>query len=222
MQVLNKGMMNKDYNGIAAVITALSTIFLALITYIFKPMLDVYIEDWKVKRAKASKENNKRCNALKRKIYFRLSKILNDLDCDRIYILQPHPLNSNDFFSMTFELVNEERDLIKYNEIYQSLDASEWAIFIGRLSTENWIWFSDISSIKDNKWRNDLKRRGVQSVLYYRMVNAEGDWVGDVCLEFTFKKPSEISLTYMKDIIKKEAEVIPDILPEHKPKKQKK
>ena len=95
-------------------------------------------------------------------------------EADRVYIIQPHPLSDKQFISVSLEVLNPDRDVRPQKDNFQYKKISEWAGFISKLSTEDWLVYKDPEHIKDLKFRLEFKRRGLSSFVSRRMTDEGG------------------------------------------------
>lgn len=165
------------------------------------------------------KTEKARLNSAFADIYFRLNKIIMDLEADRVYIIQPHPLQDKKYISVSFELVNKIRDVREHKHNFQNKPMSEWAGMIGVIGKEDWIAYPEVCQIPDMKWRNWMKRKGVASAFYHRLTENDKYWVATICVEFTRDMPlsSPEMIDMIEKVISTNSQMIADILPEYNP-----
>ena len=222
-----------DLAGLAAVIVATGGIITAIIVPLVNGWIKKQERQFELRMQEKEKENESRFNKIEledrirfekdksklREVFSRLYgymwKLLLQTEADRVYIIQPHPLSDKQFISVSLEVLNPDRDVRPQKDNFQYKKISEWAGFISKLSTEDWLVYKDPEHIKDLKFRLEFKRRGLSSFVSRRMTDEDGNWEGTLCVEYTHIIPQ--NLDYIKGKMMTKSELIADILPEYKP-----
>lgn len=215
--------MDKDYNGIAAVITAVGAIVLGVITYIITPIVNSWIEIKKEERTRKKiekqnvskiKEKRARIKLSNARIYGLLNYILLNSNADRVYIIQPHPRNDKKFISISLEVVSPERDVVRHQCQFQNNLMSDWGTFVSKISNENLIIYMDVNEIPDKRWRSHIKSKGVNSIIYKIISDHNEDWLGTLTAEYTHTRPSNDmvnqAIGFMEEVALKISEILID------------
>lgn len=211
-----------NWDGISTLIGAIG----GLLSIVAVPFISYYIAtntkktDYKFEKLREEdqrkfEEEKKKLSNNYSMIYGYLHKLVYDLNADRVFIIQPHPLSDKQFISISLEVLHVGRDIKSHKEAFQMKKMSEWAGFCGRACKEDWIIHRNIEEIKDNKLRLELGRRGVRTSVCRRLKDSNELWEGSLCAEWTHSQPE--FLDQIKEKITKKALFIEDILPEYKP-----
>lgn len=199
-------------SGIAAIITAVGVIIMAWWKYnqsMRDKLTDLKIEKWK----KTEKETNYRAVENAARIYGTLWEILYSIKCDRVYILQPHPLINQQFVTITLEVKRKGVSEMK-NQIID-LPMGDIAYFIRELVNNEWLYYEDICNIEiDRSIKALMGINGTTQVAIHKLVNVKGDWIGSLFVESaneTLFDPKET-----QRIVESAANSIQYILPAYK------
>jgi len=92
---------------------------------------------------------------------------------------------------------------------------SDWGSAISKWVNNDFIVYSDVNEIKDAKMYPDAYRRGALSVVFYRLTDGNGYWLGTLVIDFTREQPT--GFTHLKGQACKLGRLIADILPEYNP-----
>jgi hypothetical protein len=147
------------------------------------------------------------------KIYGYMHKMLYSICCDRVYIIQPHPLSAKHYISISLEVVHAGRDVVEYKDSFQYKVMGEWGGLCGMLSGEGWIVIDSVRGVEDVRFRTELMRKGVKQCVIRRMVTEEGHWEGNLCCEWTHGEIRDIER--VKEVMEKKGLLIEMILPEY-------
>lgn len=194
------------------IITALGTIVLGWFTYnqySKNKKLDYKIERWKAEETEKSKVRSDTMA----KIYGNLWKLLHFLQCDRVYIVQPHPLVNNLFVTITLEVSRSGISPMK--PCVQSMQMSHVAYFASEMASRDFMFYKDIDEeLKDKKARSIFAGNGCQSVIIKKLSDDTHDWIGSLFCEYT--RCPKVDMIYTKQILTEVADCIQYILPEYK------
>lgn len=192
-----------------AIITAIGTILMGWWKY------DQTRRDARVKLEMAQKEadlkaQSKRRNDNVSQIYGHLWQLLHNLHADRVYIIQPHPLDTNEFLSIGLEVLRTGVTAMKQH--IQRLPMADVAAFSAELSSRDFIYYRTIEeNVRDKRARALLLNGGSSSAIIRRLTTAEDGWVGNIFCEFNHT--TEITPEYAKGHLENAAEHIQYILP---------
>ncbi len=214
-----------DWQGIAAFVGALGVIITAIVLPIINSRLKQK-ELEQEKRFKKIEDEDKRKFEVERnrlsntysKLYGYMWELMFEINADRVFVIQPHPLSDRQYISVSLEVLHQKRDVSAQKDNFQFQKMSDWAGFIARISNEDWMIYKDLDEIKDNKVYLEAYRRGVKTLVFRRMLDEQGIWEGILCVEYTHSRPD--NLDYVKGKIAKKSILVADILPEYKPVKK--
>lgn len=197
---------------IPSIISAIGTILAAWFAYnqyAKNKFTDLKIEKWKEEE---EKKGQKRSDNIS-KIYGVLWQLLHDLQADRVYIVQPHPLTNNLFLSISLEVKRNGVSAMK--PLVQNLPMSDIAAFSAELSQRDFLFYKNIDNeVRDKRARAILSTNGSFSAIVKRLADDEYDWIGSVFCEFT--RETDIQPVYARKELGEAANNIQYILPEFK------
>ena len=197
------------WQNLPSIITALGVIIMAWWKY------DQTRRDARVKLEMTQKEaelkaQNKRRNDNVSQIYGQLWQMLHELHADRVYIVQPHPLDTNEFLSIGLEVLRTGVASMKAR--IQRLPMADIANFSAELSSRDFIYYKRIEeTVRDKRARALLLNGGSASAIIRRLTTSEEGWVGNIFCEFNHT--TEIAPEYAKGLLEAAAEHIQYILP---------
>ncbi len=170
--------------------------------------------DAKIERFKREEEIKSKRRADNSSIVFgELWTILHELNADRVYIVQPHPLGNESFISIYYEVKRKGVEPMKPHIC--NLHISEVAKFASDLVKESFMYVLDIDrQISDKYAKSLLASYGCQSAIITRMNDNKHDWVGSIFCEFTHK--IDIPEEEAQKIMNQAANAIQYLLPEYK------
>lgn len=204
--------MEAIFSNLPAIISAVGTIitgFFAYNQYTKNKETDVKIE--RFKREEEAKSRRRADNSSI--VYGELWNILHELNADRVYIAQPHPLGNESFVSVYYEVKRKGVEPMKSH--VSNLHVSEVAKFASDLVKNPFMFITDIDNqVSDKYAKSILASYGCQSVIIKRMNDNRYDWVGSIFCEFTHQiqtTPEEA-----QEIMSQAANAIQYLLPEYK------
>lgn len=195
-----------------SIISAIGTIFAAWFAYnqyTKNKMTDLKIEKWKAEE----EMNSARRSDNIAKIYGVLWQLLHELQADRVYIVQPHPLVNNLFLSVSLEVKRNGVSAMKPN--VQRLPMADVAAFSAELSARDFLLYRNIETeVKDKRARAIMTTNGCCSVVVKRLADDEHDWIGSIFCGFTHEQ--ELQPATLRQQLQEAADHIQYILPEYK------
>lgn len=198
--------------GIAAVISALGAIltgYFAYNQYTKNRMTDVKIENWK-------KEEQEKLNHISQsiaKIYGEMWHLLHELKADRVYIIQPHPLTSSLYVSITLEV--KRNCIVEIKRSIINMPMAEIAAFSSDMASRDWMFYKDVEQeMKDKKARAILSTSGSKTAIVKRLSDDDRRWIGSLFCDFT--REQDFKIDYAKKLIAEAANNIQFILPEYR------
>ncbi|MEG2063537.1 MAG: hypothetical protein RRY23_00200 [Alistipes sp.] len=194
---------------ISPIITAIGAIIMAYWKY------DQSHRDARVKLEAKQKEaelatQSKRRNEYVSQIFGQIWQLLHDMQADRVYIVQPHPLTNSEFLSISLEV--KRTGIAEMKSHLQRLPMADVANFAAELSGRDFLYYKHIAeNVRDKRARALLLNSGSHSAIIRRLTTSESGWVGNIFCEFT--DASEVSPEYAKGLLEAAAEQIQYILP---------
>lgn len=198
--------------NIPAIISSIAVILSAWFSYnqyAKNKLTDLKIEKWK---AEEEVKSVKRSDNIA-KIYGVLWQLLHELQADRVYIVQPHPLVNNLFLSVSLEVKRNGVSAMKPN--VQRLPMSDVAAFSAELSARDFLLYRNIDTeVKDKRARAIMTTNGCCSVVVKRLTDDEHDWIGSIFCGFTYEQ--QLQPASLRQQLQEAADHIQYILPEYK------
>lgn len=197
---------------LAPIISAIGTIIVAWFAYNQKTkdqMTALKIEQIKKNEESKNKRRADNCSL----VYGELWNILHELDADRVYIVQPHPLGNESMLSVYFEVKRKGIEGMKQN--IQDLPIAEVAKFSSDLVRNLFIYISNIEEqVSDKHAKALFAHGGCEAAAVKRLSDNTHDWVGSIFCEFTH--PMTVSEDEIKAVMHTAATNIQYLLPEYK------
>lgn len=196
---------------IPAIISAIGTIIAAWFAYnqySKNKMTDLKIEEYK----QAEERKNKRRADNSSLVYGELWSVLHELDADRVYIVQPHPLGNESLLSVYFEVKRKGVEGMKPH--IQNLPIADVAKFSSELVRNLFMYITDIDEqVTDKYAKSILSSYGCEAAVVKRLNDNAHDWVGSIFCEFT--RPMTVSEDEARNIMHIAATNIQYLLPEY-------
>lgn len=204
--------MESIFSNLPAIISALGTIitgFFAYNQYTKNKETDVKIERFKQEEEAKSKRRADNSSI----VFGELWNILHELNADRVYIVQPHPLGNESFVSIYYEVKRKGVEPMKPH--VSNLHISDIAKFASDLVKNLFMYITDIDGqVSDKYAKSLLASYGCQSAIVMRMNDNRHDWVGSIFCEFTHQ--IDIPEEDAQRIMNQAASAIQYLLPEYK------
>lgn len=110
-------------------------------------------------------------------VYGELWNILHELDADRVYIVQPHPLGNESLLSIYYEVKRKGVEPMKPH--VQNLHISDVAKFCSDLVKNLFMYITNIDEqIPDKYAKAILSSYGCEAAVVKRLNDNSHDWVG--------------------------------------------
>lgn len=146
-------------------------------------------------------------------VYGELWNILYELDADRVYIVQPHPLGNESLFSIYYEVKRKGVEPMKPH--VQNLRIADVAKFSSDMVKNMFMYITDIDTqVQDKYAKSILSSYGCEAAVVKRLNDNKYDWVGSIFCEFT--RPIHVSEDEAREIMHRCAMNIQYLLPEYK------
>lgn len=197
-----------DWQGIAAVITALGVIVLGWFQY-NQQTKNKETDARLKKREEEDKEKRKLLKIAANDIMRELHRLLIKTDAQRAYIVQPHPLDRAKFISIEYEVFSE--GMIEIARKVHRMPISSVAGFVSELSSRDFILWHSQADVKDGRARAIMHSIGTEKMAATRMMD-DTLWLGNIVLDFDSHQ--ELEAVYLKGKMGDAANVIKYILPE--------
>ncbi len=146
-------------------------------------------------------------------VYGELWNILHELDADRVYIIQPHPLENESLLSIYYEVKRKGVEPMKPH--VQNLRIADVAKFSSDMVKKLFMYITDIDTqVQDKYAKSILSSYGCEAAVVKRLNDNKHDWVGSIFCEFT--RPIHVSEDEAREIMHRCAMNIQYLLPEYK------
>ncbi|EJX06201.1 hypothetical protein EVA_05691 [gut metagenome] len=197
---------------ISSIITAIGVIIIAWFKYnqdTKNKETDLKIEKFRREQEAKAKRRSDNCSI----VYGELWNILHELNADRVYIIQPHPLGNESSLSVYFEV--KRKGVEGMQPHIHKLKISEVAKFSSELVKNLFMYITDIDEqVKDKYAKSILSSYGSQMAIVKRLNDNSHDWIGSIFCEFTH--PISVSEEEAREIMHTAALNIQYLLPEYK------
>lgn len=170
-----------DWQGIAAVITALGVIVLGWFQY----NQQTKNKETDARLAQREKEDKEKRNADKRAasaIYRELWPLLSQFEgVLRVYVVQPHPLDRAKYISVVYEVVSE--GMVSILPIVRKMPIGSIMDFVSELEGKDFVYWQSQGDVKAGRVRSIMHQLGTDKMVAVRMMN-DGVWQGNVVIDF--------------------------------------
>lgn len=144
-------------------------------------------------------------------IFGALWELLYAVKADRVYIVQPHPLDNEEMLSIYFEVKRRWAEPMKPH--IQRMRIAEVANFASELVKNLFMYIKNVSEdVQDRYAQSIFASCGTTSVIVKRLSDNKHDWVGSIICEYT--DPMKINEKDAQEMLHKAATNIQYILPE--------
>lgn len=193
---------------IPSIISAIGTILAAWFAY--NQYSKNKLTDLKIEKFKKDEEERSHRRADNSSIVFgELWTVLHELNADRVYIVQPHPLGNESLLSIEVK----RKGIEPMKPHVQDLHISEVAKFSSDLVKNLFMYVTDIDKeINDKCAQSILSSYGCQAAIIKRLNDNRYDWIGSIFCEFT--RPIDVSEEEAREIMHEAAKNIQYLLPE--------
>ena len=170
-----------DWQGIAAVITALGVIILGWFQY--NQQTKNRETDARLKRREEEdKEKRNADKVASQNIYRELWSLLHKLDgALRVYIVQPHPLDRAKFISIQYEVLSE--GMVSIMPLIHRMPISNLPGFVVELESNEFLFWHSQAEVKDGRARSIMHQIGTDQMVAVRMKDGEV-WKGNIVVDF--------------------------------------
>lgn len=170
-----------DWQGIAAVITALGVIVLGWFQY-NQHTKNKETDDRLKRREEEDKEKRNADKVASQNIYRELWSLLHKLDgALRVYIVQPHPLDRAKFISIQYEVLSE--GMVSIMQFVHRTPISSLPGFVVELESNEFLFWHSQAEVKDGRARSIMHQIGTDQMVAVRMKDGEV-WKGNIVVDF--------------------------------------
>ena len=197
-----------DWQGIAAVITALGVIVLGYFQY-NQQTKNKETEARLKRREEEDKEQRKREKVASQNIYRELWSLLNAFEgVLRVYIVQPHPLDRAKYISVQYEVLSE--GMISITPLVHRMPISNLAGFVVELESNDFVYWRSQADVRDGRARSVMHTIGTDKMCAVRMTDGEV-WKGNIVVDFD---GTPIDEAYVTERLNEARTIIQYMLPE--------
>lgn len=166
-----------------AIISAIGTIIAAWFAY--NQYTKNKITDLKVEQMRTEQEQKRKRRADNSAlVHGELWDVLHELQADRVYIVQPHPLGNESMLSVYFE--SKRKGVESMKPRIQHLKMCDVANFCSDLAKNLFMFITNIDEqVTDKYAKSLLSSCGTTQVIIKRLSDNNHDWVGSIFCEFT-------------------------------------
>ena len=151
------------------------------------------------------------------RVYGEIHKVLNDLSCDRVYIIQPYPLGDNHYLTILYEVT--AKGVARISDFWQDIKMSELPKFTASMARNELMLIRDIDSLDGTRAKAMFSSNGTQSLIVQKLHDTTHDWVGSLVCDFTESIPDDFDEEAIRKKLHFAAMHIQYILPEVKERK---
>lgn len=134
-----------------------------------------------------------------------LYQLLYILNADRVYIVQPHPLDKSIYVSTYFEVQSRGVSGIK-DDIHKIL-IQDYSASYNILKNTDFLIYDNIKDIDDVKIRSMLSYNGGKSVACKRLMDSGDRYVGSMVCEWMDSDMSEVQLSIIDEMTRISEEI---------------
>ena len=200
-----------DWAALFACITALGTGWFAYNQLKHNRLADIKAKE--LERQLERKSTRRSENSAR--VYGEIHKVLNDLSCDRVYIIQPYPLGDNHYLTILYEVT--AKGVARISDFWQDIKMSELPKFTASMARNELMLIRDI--LDGTRAKAMFSSNGTQSLIVQKLHDTTHDWVGSLVCDFTESIPDDFDEEAIRKKLHFAAMHIQYILPEVKERK---
>ncbi len=197
-----------DWAALFACITALGTGWFAYNQLKHNRLADIKAKE--LERQLERKSTRRSENSAR--VYGEIHKVLNDLSCDRVYIIQPYPLGDNHYLTILYEVT--AKGVARISDFWQDIKMSELPKFTASMARNELMLIRDIDSLDGTRAKAMFSSNGTQSLIVQKLHDTTHDWVGSLVCDFTESIPNDFDEEAIRKKLHFAAMHIQYILPE--------
>ncbi len=138
----------------------------------------------KAKADDASKNDSLKRNNDMTKIYRALHSLLVTLNCDRVYIIQPHPLGKNQYITITYEITASSGIAYMGDLLGKEMPTNPIGSFMAQLGSSEVLFLDTIDQIEGDRARAYFSTGGGEKFIIQPLKDDEYDWIGSIFIEY--------------------------------------
>lgn len=136
------------------------------------------------KLRKHDEESNKRRSDNAMLVFGALWELMHNIQADRVYVVQPHPLGNEEMLTIYFEV--KHRGVEPMRPHIQKMKISEVAKFASDLVKNDFLYITNISEQVTDKYAQSIfSCCGTKQAIVKRLSDNRHDWVGSIFCEFS-------------------------------------
>jgi len=198
--------MEFDLSAILATLATIITAWFAYNQTRHDKLTDIKVKEYEKKLERISYKRTENQARILGEMY----RLLIGFNCDRVYILQPHPLNINEYISIMLEV-----DTLGTSHVKKSWYMTKMAEVPKLASTlaQNDLLYLNIDDFEDeDRSKSIFINNGTKYIIAKKLIDSTHDWVGSIICDYVDNCPQEIS-DEVKQILVRTAILIQYILP---------
>ena len=142
-------------------------------------------------------------------IYNVISALLSAMQASRVYIIQPHPLDKNEFLSVVYEVTDMGIMPIKGQLV--DYPAENMPVFVGEISQRDFLYYKSTNMLKGKRSRAFFSNVGTESLIIKHLSDDKSDWIGSIVVDYMHE--TNVAPDYSKALLQDAADKIQFILP---------
>lgn len=142
-------------------------------------------------------------------IYNVISALLSAMQASRVYIIQPHPLDKNEFISVIYEVTDMGIMPIKGQLV--DCPAENMPVFVGEISQRDFLYYKSTNMLKGKRSRAFFSNVGTESLIIKHLSDDKSDWIGSIVVDYMHE--TNVAPDYSKALLQDAADKIQFILP---------
>ena len=158
-----------DWAALFACITALGTGWFAYNQLKHNRLADIKAKE--LERQLERKSTRRSENSAR--VYGEIHKVLNDLSCDRVYIIQPYPLGDNHYLTILYEVT--AKGVARISDFWQDIKMSELPKFTASMARNELMLIRDIDSLDGTRAKAMFSSNGTQSLIVQKLHDTTHD-----------------------------------------------
>lgn len=168
-----------DWAALFACVTALGTGWFAYNQLKHNKLAEIKAKEFE----KQLERKSTRRSENSARVYGEIHKVLNDLSCDRVCIVQPYPLGENHYLTILYEVT--AKGVARISDYWQDIKMSELPKFTAAMAKNEFMLIREIDSLDGTRAKALFSSNGTQSLVVQKLHDTTHDWVGSLICDFT-------------------------------------
>ena len=176
---------------VAIILTGLFTLISTVLAgwFAYNQKTKDRMTDLKIDQIKKESENksaiNNRHIAI---IYGEMWDLVNKLEADRCFIIQPHPELKYLYISVVLEV--DRKGISMAKDLVCNIPMNDIGNFSKELASNSWLYFDNIDGqVFDLRIRSLMRMAGSTNIAIRQLANINNEWIGSIVVENTKQKP---------------------------------